>query len=408
MSPTTQRPKRNMATLPFMAALLMSGCVAEYEDSFEGDRADQHDILFESEGYRENPLLIPLMEPFDMCFENSLDRHPHAGYGVDLNAAKWLSFFAANEYAHYARFAPVLERMGFGDIGEGEDWVESGREVLRKREAVADGKLGMFRSAYFERDLVQKVIPGKKIQFFAAGEIEGGKFHDESTQMLWAEHRTEPVVIIGFRGTEIYEAADIVADLKIIRNDIPGYGAAHRGILNAYKGVEKQLKAKLEAESGRGLQIWVTGHSLGGALASIASTTILEHLKEDKSYSFKGVYTFGQPRVGNVDFVAALENGYDSHDFYAMRFRHGDDIVTQLPWQWLGYHQVGKLMHLRGEGDLDFKPLIQDPGDTTEAGGTFADHSVHKNYHRRIWNHVNEPDNHHITKICPVPPKKTE
>ena len=352
------------------------------------DKEDDRDLLFESNGYKNNPLVLPLVEPFDMCFFEEENTLPSAGYGVDLNTAKWLSFFSANEYAHYAHFAPVLEAMGFGDEGEGADWVNQARNVLVTRNEEKLGTIPNGSSANFEQGVIQDVVEGKKMQFFAAGTIEFDDdgfayFKDESTQVLWAEHRTEPIVVIAFRGTEPDEYTDIAADLVAWKQDRVGYGAAHAGFQGAYDGVESILKSKLEAESGRGLQLWVTGHSLGGALASLATTTIMDHIESDPSYSLRGIYTFGMPRVGNEEYAEQVALGYLENDVRAMRFRNGDDVVTQVPWQWMGFRQTGQLMHLRGEGSFDFDPVEQDPGDTAENSGALADHSI-PTYYARI------------------------
>lgn len=375
--------------LALVLALASLGCSAENDDFIgNNDNQDEGDLLFESNGYKSNPLVLPLNEPFDMCFFEEENTLPSSGYGVDLNAAKWLSFFSANEYAHYAHFAPVLQEMGFGDEGEGEDWVNQARNVLITRHEEEIGTIPNGGSAVFERDVIQKVVQGKKIQFFAAGEIETDRngfeyFNDESTQMLWAEHRTEPIVIISFRGTEPDEYTDIAADLVAWKKDLDGYGSAHAGFQGAYGGVESILKEKLQAESGRGLQVWVTGHSLGGALASLATTTIMDHIKTDSSYSLRGIYTYGMPRVGDTEYAEKIELGYETNDVRAMRFRNGDDIVTQVPWQWMGFRQTGHLMHLRGEGAFEFDPIEQDPGDTAENAGALADHSI-PTYYARI------------------------
>ncbi len=352
------------------------------------DKQDDTDLLYESNGYKNNPLVVPLEEDFDMCFFEPEDTSPSAGYGVDLNAAKWLAFISTNQYAHYAHLAPVLESMGFGDEGEGEDWVNQARNVLVTRHEEQQGHLPNGSSAVFEQSVIQDVVAGKKLQFFAAGQIETDGdgfefFKDESTQMLWAQHRTEPVVIVAFRGTEPDEYTDIAADLVAWKKDREGYGAAHAGFQGAFDGVEDILKAKLAAESGQGLQIWITGHSLGGALSSLASTTIMDHIAAgDSSYNLRGVYTYGMPRVGNEDYQTAVEAGYDTNDVRAMRFRNGDDIVTQVPWQWMGYRQTGKLMHLSGEGGFVFDPPEQDPGDTAENEDALADHSIPTYYGR--------------------------
>ena len=69
-------------------------------------------------------------------------------------------------------------------------------------------------------------------------------------------------------------------------------------------------------------ELWVTGHCLGGALASLASTHIAVERKTPKNKLI--LYTFGQPRVGNYNYSLA-------HDMLVpISFRvvyYGDPVV---------------------------------------------------------------------------------
>ena len=68
-----------------------------------------------------------------------------------------------------------------------------------------------------------------------------------------------------------------------------------------------------------------TGHSLGAALASLASLkTVIQNIRP--SYQIR-VITFGQPRVGNID-LANKQNELLPQTF---RVVHSNDIVPHLP-----------------------------------------------------------------------------
>ena len=76
--------------------------------------------------------------------------------------------------------------------------------------------------------------------------------------------------------------------------------------------------------------VFFTGHSLGGALATLAASrwnTVTTHL-----------YTYGSPRVGGKKFIQSFltRNRY--------RFRNNNDIVTRVPFEIFGYK------HVSGEG----------------------------------------------------------
>ena len=72
-------------------------------------------------------------------------------------------------------------------------------------------------------------------------------------------------------------------------------------------------------------KVWVTGHSLGGALASLASTALLHDGSTTKSKLL--MYTFGQPRVG--DYQYALR--HDKLVPISFRVTHYRDVVVHLP-----------------------------------------------------------------------------
>ncbi|KAH7715981.1 class 3 lipase protein [Aphelenchoides avenae] len=79
-------------------------------------------------------------------------------------------------------------------------------------------------------------------------------------------------------------------------------------------------------------QIWVTGHSLGAALASLAAAAISNTVGVSNDLRF---VSFGQPRVGNIYYALA-------HDYavpYSFRLVHAKDIVPAIPpsiksWYW--------------------------------------------------------------------------
>ena len=72
-------------------------------------------------------------------------------------------------------------------------------------------------------------------------------------------------------------------------------------------------------------QIWVTGHSLGGAMASLASTWLAYYNVAPRKNII--LYTFGMPRVGNYDY--ALQ--HDQLVNNSWRVVNDDDLVPHFP-----------------------------------------------------------------------------
>jgi pimeloyl-ACP methyl ester carboxylesterase len=82
--------------------------------------------------------------------------------------------------------------------------------------------------------------------------------------------------------------------------------------------------------------LWVTGHSLGGALATLFYARHLKSNELDALVHVKGVYTFGSPRVGNFDFAQEFEsltNLRPPHQRVQLwRIVFANDIVPRLPF----------------------------------------------------------------------------
>ncbi|EPB80279.1 triacylglycerol lipase [Ancylostoma ceylanicum] len=88
--------------------------------------------------------------------------------------------------------------------------------------------------------------------------------------------------------------------------------------------------------------IWISGHSLGGALATLAASNIVESRIAEDPDKVKLV-TLGQPRVGDKDFAEALDDQVE----YSYRIVHWMDVVPSLPKT--GYwHQGEEIFYKAG------------------------------------------------------------
>ncbi|KAL6738104.1 hypothetical protein Aduo_011690 [Ancylostoma duodenale] len=97
-------------------------------------------------------------------------------------------------------------------------------------------------------------------------------------------------------------------------------------------------------------EIWVTGHSLGGSLASLAASFILgSGFAKTKNTK---LVTLGQPRTG--DLVYAI--GHHTQVEYAFRVVHWRDIVPHLPFgKEFGYrHHRQEVFYKRGMNPNEF------------------------------------------------------
>ena len=179
---------------------------------------------------------------------------------------------------------------------------------------------------------------------------------------LTAEDRKEPFLVLSFRGTEPQKPADIKADIRALPITIGPKGEnimVHSGFYEAFNMVKSQLSSDLEKEENRNLPLYITGHSLGGALAVVATYCL-------SSDQIAACYTFGGPRVGNLAFGKSIKPPI-------YRVINAADLVPRLPpsyliegitllIRWLPvipYHQkiagfLDNFRHYRHCGDLRY------------------------------------------------------
>ncbi len=151
-------------------------------------------------------------------------------------------------------------------------------------------------------------------------------------------------IIVAFRGTA--GTADWIGNLKFI-NTSASYGELHRGFYFAFQAVKANLEQLILAAGSTSRKLVITGHSLGGALATVAAA------EWQGVFNVASVHTFGQPRVGQPNFVAHIQQHYGSK-FY--RMVNDDDIVTRVP-PWYGH--VGILRHFGPTGNVSNESLAQ-------------------------------------------------
>jgi hypothetical protein len=179
--------------------------------------------------------------------------------------------------------------------------------------------------------------------------LEGGGFEliqtfnakETDTQAFLAKSQ-EGYAVLAFRGTEVSKWEDVKIDIEARQISVLE-GRIHSGFQLAYESVEKQIDATLQEL--RNIPLYITGHSLGAALATVAT----QRLQRNPWVADKiaACYTFGSPRVG--------DQHYDI-EFKAPVYRvvNTTDVVTVIPLLAMGYVHIGDVRYL-GRKDGDFR-----------------------------------------------------
>jgi triacylglycerol lipase len=131
-------------------------------------------------------------------------------------------------------------------------------------------------------------------------------------------------VFIVFRGTKTVKEWISNMGIGLKEYPLPDYGSAHEGFLQLYCSIRPAIIESLTQLGGRG-KLYMTGHSLGAALATLA----LPDIEAGAKVKIDALYTFGSPRAGDDTFVQAFNRDYGRRSF---RIANTSDIVTQVPF----------------------------------------------------------------------------
>jgi hypothetical protein len=94
--------------------------------------------------------------------------------------------------------------------------------------------------------------------------------------------------------------------------------------------------------------VLVTGHSLGGALATFAGVDIKEELNLSAT-----IYSFGSPRTGNQAFANHVFSLFGTEGY--QRVTHYNDVVPHVPIEPMGFQHTGNEVWYKNPGtDLTY------------------------------------------------------
>jgi triacylglycerol lipase len=190
------------------------------------------------------------------------------------------------------------------------------------------------------------IVPGdeKKAEFLDYGVIMSGGQAYVVTEM--------DKIIVAFRDTGsdkkwerilnmLTDARATLKKLSFLEDPELSQISAHEGFVSEYMLFRDRVIEYVSQHPDK--EVYVTGHSLGGALATLASFDIASTLDREVNS-----ITFGAPRVGMEEF----RNAFDNLPITMYRFVVANDPVPRVPGMLITYEHVGELIQISKSGDL--------------------------------------------------------
>eukprot|EP00462_Mataza_sp_D1_P009813 CAMPEP_0175154326 /NCGR_PEP_ID=MMETSP0087-20121206/20269_1 /TAXON_ID=136419 /ORGANISM="Unknown Unknown, Strain D1" /LENGTH=280 /DNA_ID=CAMNT_0016441181 /DNA_START=32 /DNA_END=874 /DNA_ORIENTATION=- len=165
------------------------------------------------------------------------------------------------------------------------------------------------------------------VKVFTDSKTEGQAFVGSSV--------AENSIVIAFRGS--CNLPNWITNLNYTKkSEYPKCSGCevHGGFYAAWLALQDGIVADVLARKKAmpGARIFVTGHSLGAALAVLAAA----ELHYSHSLSIEAVYTFGEPRTGNSAFASFYNQG--TH--ISWRVTHNRDPVPHVPLHIMGFQHI--------------------------------------------------------------------
>ncbi len=208
-------------------------------------------------------------------------------------------------------------------------------------------KLGHLSDIAYESDLAYKL---SGIGFT----LDGPLILDKSTDTNGFIAYSEDMVVLVFRGTQ--EAKDFARDLKIGKYQKLGdeycngnayiHGGFNLPILNINRN--ESIRESIIKRLDEGRKFYIAGHSLGAALSQVYAYYLAA---DNVDIKVSGIYTYGQPIVGNSNFANCLDDRYQD-----VNFRHVNniDIITKIKPPASNYQHTQTLVHFGRAGRSQF------------------------------------------------------
>lgn len=199
----------------------------------------------------------------------------------------------------------------------------------------------------------------KAIQAVANGSLEANVINKMTDTQVRIEEAHEGEFIIIFPGSA--SRRDWLTNLDVSKSAWHEV-RAHEGFVHAFQSVGGEILKRISGAQ----SVIITGHSLGGALATLCADAAA-----DMGVDVRAVYTFGSPRVGNGDFAHQYNDDLANVTFRVVNAR---DPVPHIPWLLGTYRHVATLAYLHKDGSLRLdQPLRTHAAELVQKAAAFSE-----------------------------------
>lgn len=237
----------------------------------------------------------------------------------------------------------IVHTFGFGSCVVGPTNSESDGitdELLQKFTLMAQYSAAAYCPGNNNGTEVSITCPSGNCPLVEAAKAHGA-FGFENT--LWTDDTgflavddTNRLIVLAFRGSE--SLSNWRVDLNIIRRhtDLCKHCHVHGGFWDAWTEIRDRAKTGVlhAVETYPDYRLVITGHSLGGAIATLAAGEFRK--MGDDLATRTELYTFGSPRVGNGHTAAFLTDQSD----LSFRITSMSDPIPREPGHVLGYQHT--------------------------------------------------------------------
>jgi triacylglycerol lipase len=186
------------------------------------------------------------------------------------------------------------------------------------------------RISYLQPHAVDAYIPRLGLRLEAFADRDGAQAY---------VFGSDTDIVVACRGTEPNDWNDVKADVNALMVLAETAGRVHRGFKREVDDLWPEIEEIIATDP---RTLWFTGHSLGGAMATIsAGRCFLAHIPATP----RAIYTFGAPRVGTKRYINNVVVDLT-------RWVNNNDIVPRVPPTWLGYRHTGTRLYINTYGKV--------------------------------------------------------